>query len=376
MPRPKKEGAVPKTRSRHGCWPCKAKKVKCDETKPSCEACLRANEQCDYKIRLNWTGRGKKAGEGSPWSSEHITVGTSTPRAYTPHAAQKSPPARMSSQSPGSLQQRLASPPFAPPQSSSPSASHLQWPMNFDPTMQGTKRKRDTPESESVSSRLDDATRQDRTLPRPIPQTVFRSPWNGNIPLPATPSTPGQSVGSEDSRLAPLSTSGVQQKLPQDARRLSVQYLLQSPPETENSISALSSDDQTGSISYGFDQGLPDLDIPSNDDANALLLQSPSSATKRLSLVGDEFLVDASRADGFGFGINPKDPKFQRVEYYARPVPVQIPRSLEPLPYMLRQNPMNLLYFHHFLNHTARIMVPHDCPENPFKNVLPESKLT
>lgn len=34
---------------------------------------------------------------------------------------------------------------------------------------------------------------------------------------------------------------------------------------------------------------------------------------------------------------------------------------------------MNLLYFHHFLNHTARILVPHDCSENPFRNILPQS---
>lgn len=34
---------------------------------------------------------------------------------------------------------------------------------------------------------------------------------------------------------------------------------------------------------------------------------------------------------------------------------------------------MNLLYFHHFLNHTARILVPHDCERNPFRLILPES---
>lgn len=35
---------------------------------------------------------------------------------------------------------------------------------------------------------------------------------------------------------------------------------------------------------------------------------------------------------------------------------------------------MNMLYFHHFLNHTARILVPHDCSENPFKSILPQSR--
>jgi hypothetical protein len=35
---------------------------------------------------------------------------------------------------------------------------------------------------------------------------------------------------------------------------------------------------------------------------------------------------------------------------------------------------MNLLYFHHFINCTARILVPHDCERNPFRHILPESK--
>jgi hypothetical protein len=61
MPRPKKEGAgEPKKRSRTGCWPCKARKVKCGEEKPSCQNCLKAGETCDYSIRLNWGGRSRK----------------------------------------------------------------------------------------------------------------------------------------------------------------------------------------------------------------------------------------------------------------------------------------------------------------------------
>lgn len=35
---------------------------------------------------------------------------------------------------------------------------------------------------------------------------------------------------------------------------------------------------------------------------------------------------------------------------------------------------MNLLYFHHFIDHTARILVPHDCEKNPFRTILPGSK--
>lgn len=48
-------------------------------------------------------------------------------------------------------------------------------------------------------------------------------------------------------------------------------------------------------------------------------------------------------------------------------------RGYLPCTQLLLENPMNLLYFHHFLNHTARILVPHDCERNPFRLILPES---
>lgn len=40
--------------------PCKNRKVKCDEARPICVNCQRQGETCDYSIRLNWEGRGKK----------------------------------------------------------------------------------------------------------------------------------------------------------------------------------------------------------------------------------------------------------------------------------------------------------------------------
>lgn len=63
---------------------------------------------------------------------------------------------------------------------------------------------------------------------------------------------------------------------------------------------------------------------------------------------------------------------FEPGGYYAQPVPIRIPKALEPLHPELNANPMNLLYFHHFINHTGRITVPHDCPDNPFRTVLPQ----
>jgi len=43
------------------------------------------------------------------------------------------------------------------------------------------------------------------------------------------------------------------------------------------------------------------------------------------------------------------------------------------LPPILLDSDSNMMYFKHFLGHTARLLVPHDCSENPFKMVLPQN---
>ncbi|KGQ07220.1 Transcriptional regulatory protein UME6 [Beauveria bassiana D1-5] len=40
-------------RSRQGCWTCRTKKVKCDETRPKCLRCIRLRLLCDYEPRLD-----------------------------------------------------------------------------------------------------------------------------------------------------------------------------------------------------------------------------------------------------------------------------------------------------------------------------------
>ncbi|KAI1114770.1 fungal-specific transcription factor domain-containing protein [Nemania sp. NC0429] len=45
----------PKTRSRQGCWTCKARKVPCDQAKPTCRRCSQAGRECEgYAMRLSW----------------------------------------------------------------------------------------------------------------------------------------------------------------------------------------------------------------------------------------------------------------------------------------------------------------------------------
>ncbi|RMD44265.1 hypothetical protein DV735_g805, partial [Chaetothyriales sp. CBS 134920] len=173
-----------------------------------------------------------------------------------------------------------------------------------------------------------------------------------------------------------------------DDRRISVSSLLSEDPEPVSKRSSRSDGGPTshptslegpsrrGSLHqrmisysetemYGHDRGAPDFDIPHNDDANAISEHPPPEQADFSSWLEAKF-DDPS----FGFGTVSRQQVFAAGGYYASPVPIKIPRKLEPLPPSLTENPMNLLYFHHFLNHTAKILVPHDCPENPFKTIL------
>lgn len=207
---------------------------------------------------------------------------------------------------------------------------------------------------------------------RPYLQSNFSLP---SAPSPLTSiSTPG---GEDDHRCVPRTTPHVPS--PSDVRRLSVQSLLSVPHDasmsSERTFSGLgrgSHNVPTRAITpetatfYGYDTGEPDRDIGQNDDARGIMGYSPVDSKE-----GQEFasagMTRESHPSDFGFGMR------ETRNYYERPVEVWISKELEPLPNKLRQNPMNLLYFHHFLNHTARVLVPHDDPQsNPFRTVLPQ----
>ncbi|KAF2749312.1 hypothetical protein M011DRAFT_398582 [Sporormia fimetaria CBS 119925] len=121
----------------------------------------------------------------------------------------------------------------------------------------------------------------------------------------------------------------------------------------------------TSTTLYSYDRGLPDLDIPRNADNEAI---DESSYPERSYWDDDSSCESMNWTDER----NPSGPAFEKTAYYAKPVAIRIPKSLEPLPPLLLENKMNLIYFHHFLNHTARILVPHDCEQNPFRQILPE----
>jgi hypothetical protein len=121
------------------------------------------------------------------------------------------------------------------------------------------------------------------------------------------------------------------------------------------------------SDNYGLDYGNPDLDLNKNDD---------SIAIKNVFDTGLDELYDANIDMQSPRTISLAEKANTEIEgdYYKQPVPVNIPRYLSPLPSTLLENPMNLMYFHHFLHHTARVLVPHHCPENPFVSLLPSGE--
>ena len=154
-----------------------------------------------------------------------------------------------------------------------------------------------------------------------------------------------------------------------DVRKMSVNSLLSGPPgpvarqyapPSERAVNART----TLCLSqvttyYGVDPGFRDLDLGKNDDAHAIIKSfRDSTAEDDMRAVESMNTQEASVTRPRG--------------YYNRPMPVRIPQDLEPLPSKLRDNPMNLLYFHHFMNHTAKALVPHDDEQsNPYRHVLP-----
>jgi hypothetical protein len=199
------------------------------------------------------------------------------------------------------------------------------------------------------------------------PNTGSPTPYSPYMYMPLTPI----SVGSEEpvTKTAPIPQTSVLS--PPDLRRVSVQSLINDLPS--DGSRPYSGEVEHGRqypitdltyTTYGYDLGLPDLDTSRNDDFSAIAIFSPQSDIMDL-----DSNTPYGRAETRG-----QDMAFESGGYYAKPVPIRISKQLEPLPPLLMENQMNLLYFHHFLNHTARILVPHDCERNPFRQILPESE--
>ncbi|KAL2072683.1 hypothetical protein VTL71DRAFT_12026 [Oculimacula yallundae] len=203
-----------------------------------------------------------------------------------------------------------------------------------------------------------------------------------------------QTSGSGSNPLTPASDSGdstykpyVERSSPRsmhdspDLRRLSVNSLLSGPPGMPAPRSIPDSQDWTGqyqdmvsdTVTWGIDRGFKDLDFGKNDDINAISGSSPLLSRAHLEYTIDE--DGTSDPIEFGFGMETNNSAFASGSYYDKPVTIRIPGCYGDLPAKLRNHPMNLLYFHHFINHTAGCLVPHNCSSNPFKSILPQMAL-
>ncbi|QIW96696.1 hypothetical protein AMS68_002214 [Peltaster fructicola] len=362
MPRVKKEevlGTEPKKRSRTGCWPCKGRKVKCGEERPACTNCLKSNEVCDYSIRLNWGGRSKRDKDGTLADPNGFAF-VATPSSVS--TAQGAHEHVFSSQH--IITARRSSGHATPPTPDMQQTSHLQ------PTPP-LPRYHTLPTSVPLNWSPRGTAKRMRTSPHMSSQPLFSYPTeqtspNSNFTPPSIDSlvhspaaTPGSSINS-GSPFPVIPQLAVREQ--PDLRRLSVKSLLSDPTE-EPERPRYPRLDSHGCRTYGYDHGQPDLDIPLNDDRAAIQHKSPD--LRRPSAAISEISTSSLEHDQ-------RDIVFEPGGYYGKPVAVRIPRTLEPLPSELTMNNMNLLYFHHFINHTARIMVPHDCPENPLRGVLPQ----
>ncbi|KAA8643679.1 Zn(II)2Cys6 transcription factor [Aspergillus tanneri] len=484
MPRPRRPGAPePKRRSRKGCWPCKARKIKCGEEKPFCLNCRRQNEQCDYSIRLNWGGRTRRRSSvDSPGSQ---SSGQSAPFSFAlspPDTQLDSVDAAQLSDSPGALEgsngqgqnteNLFWESGFAkemPRESSYPRGLHdiQEYPAVPDKTFK-------TPHCTHDKTSVEMSPLSSEAVPdysSSMPQSL------DNVPYPS-PTDTGSSIGSFATLcFSPAAISqpisflreptGVSKQLVRhslsDGGELSshhdvcaqssstidtadsyASYSTQSPSNllevfspylgkqrifppsgvegnladhpitsTEDFLSKIMNDplqasdnssyDHVGedtspyleyacvhmkpnepncptssqrkwhtyltsvTDNYGLDCGRPDWDLNQNDDHSAI------DINYALDLIHPEgACLPASNLSGS----QEKDVKQNSLDctscaYYKFPVPINIPRYLSPLPSTLVQNPINLMYFHHFLNHTARMLFPHDCGKNPFVSVLP-----
>lgn len=120
---------------------------------------------------------------------------------------------------------------------------------------------------------------------------------------------------------------------------------------------------------YGLDPGLPDLDLGPNDDFHGIMDSQMDKSLVKVEHKGPAVVHTTST----GEAVRSKERESSGPKgRYEQPLHVRIPRDLEPLPAKLLENPMNLLYFHHFMNHTAKVLVPHDDEQsNPYRHVLP-----
>ena len=367
--------------------PCKTRKVKwcvprpckwsyillirySGEEKPSCLNCQRQGEPCDYSVRLNWEGRPKRKTALQSSTSSTFSL-LPTPSADLT-GVQNSPSSFGLLDDAGVAPRSSSLPPkprphghqasdntiWTPPQMSSDmftrySQSVQQQPLgvvSYPPSVES---------GSSVGSPVSLMTAQpvSQSLSTPHSRNPFYQPTSVPVSSVSSLSSPGQDASTCSPR-----EGGVIRMIPK------------SPPDGTAAREMSTAEGRwhayltTVSDNYGLDCGRIDLDLNRNNDHAAI------DVNYALDLISSSWKTDSRSVDDYRRDLQEQNPHHSDSGYYAVPVPINIPRYLSPLPASLVKNPINLMYFHHFLNHTARMLVPHDCADNPFISVMPSSK--
>ena len=393
---------------------CKQRKIKCGEQKPACANCEKTEQTCDYSMRLNWEAKTKR----KSGIQNHMTVNgidlveTKVDSPTTSHTDQST----LDYSPTGQFDQNITFPSHVPimprrtgsghfeagfikdPANPYPSPADSQLDENgnangkrpsFIPMQhygdmpppaqisprgqfgvpsyysQGYKRAKISPTDQQLYSHMTDGGLGHRNSFGSL-NSVQASNTTAYSPPPTAsggrvpPSPVASSVESDES----VHSKSRASHLAQPDRRMSIESLI-SGGHGQSTIDgvltatgSMPSQSSTPKTYHGVDTGYPDFDVPFNHDDEALNDATPSINSKPRSIPKN------------GFGTGPYPP------FYKGPgIKVRIPEEFEPLPRLLMK-PINLLYFHHFISHTARILVPHDCSGNPFRKILPRSKYT
>ncbi|KAM5468901.1 hypothetical protein MauCBS54593_004897 [Microsporum audouinii] len=150
QPQPKPRTRKVTTRSRNGCWTCRARRKKCDEKRPFCTPCERKSLQCSgYGPRLKWgngvASRGYLMGSAIPVHPKDVPGGKNEQSASS-SAAQ---PARISTGNAGGVKQKS---PRGSPTANIGSLSECMGVLNFSVPPTQTKTSSPSPKVESEKS--------------------------------------------------------------------------------------------------------------------------------------------------------------------------------------------------------------------------------
>lgn len=382
-----------RTRSRFGCHRCKRLKVKCDETKPSCSLCVKANAECDYSIKLTWGGRPFK-------KQKDNNLGLETILSFD-QKFQSKPSSRSSS----------ATPP-APPIPSGDQVIEFDTPVSVDAS-QSTKKT-----AKPVQTPLDQKPILLEPTPPPLPKqsrSLKQASSRVTKPTISKPrSTPLLRSNNDTSHLQNVSQDtsiNTPDQLPRQPSELSELHETLSHPVTPTLEGAV---DLSSLLNPADGAYMPDpcdtntmyslednMTIPDMQDSRMLVAfrDIPTSNPVVKQYVNDVLLPDLNginpnfRSDSeedsspesltfmenfHSFKWNHPGPTDNQFEFFSDPSRFftgfeSVPETIDPLPDLIRNNPLYREYYHGYINVFSRALCPAPrYTDNPFTTLLPK----